>query len=122
MPRISKRFWDPEGERFGIPTYPWRMAPAGLATRRQLATAGLRPGGAPVVAQIMWPRSRGEVGVAYLYDQAAAVPKRAFSAGLARSVAAMLRARSTCTGCGVVYEFCLPAGQDCWRCQSGGES
>ena len=70
----------------------------------------------------MWPRPKNEVGVAYLYDLTCAVPKRVFSAGLARSVAAMLAARSTCGGCGVVYEFCLPKGQDCWRCQSGGES
>ena len=31
-----------------IPTYPWRAAPEGLATRRQLAASGLRPGGSPV--------------------------------------------------------------------------
>ncbi|GAA1954687.1 RRQRL motif-containing zinc-binding protein [Catenulispora subtropica] len=122
MPRISERFLDPEGKHFGIPTYPWRMAPEGLATRRQLATAGLRPGGAPVVAQIMWPRGGEQVGVAYLYDLTAAVPKRPFTAGLGRSVAAMLAARSTCGSCGTVYKYCLPKSQDCWRCQSGSGS
>jgi hypothetical protein len=40
--------FDPEGERFGIPTYPWRYAPEGLATRRQLRSQGLRPGGQDV--------------------------------------------------------------------------
>ena len=30
-------FWDPVGERYGIPTFPWRQAPACYATRRQLA-------------------------------------------------------------------------------------
>ncbi|GLW68447.1 hypothetical protein Kpho02_07460 [Kitasatospora phosalacinea] len=51
------RFWDPTGERFGIPTYPWRLAPDGLKTRRQLRACGLRPGGQPVAAQVLW-RSR----------------------------------------------------------------
>lgn len=27
MPRINMRFWDPKGEVFGIPTWPWRMGP-----------------------------------------------------------------------------------------------
>ena len=122
MPRTSERFLDPEGKKFGIPTFPWQMAPEGLATRRQLTNARLRPGGAPVVAQIMWDRGGDEVGVAYLYELAAAVPKRPYTDGLARSVAAMLVARSTCAACGTVYDYCLPKSRDCWRCQDGGRS
>lgn len=110
------RFFDPDGTRYGLPTYPRRCAPEGLATRRQLAAAGLRPGGSPVVAQLMWPRPRGQVGVAYLYDLGAAVPKRAPTPGNRRAVAAMLTARSTCSTCHVVYEYCLPAGRVCWTC------
>ena len=116
MPRTSPRFHDPDGTRYGIPTYPWRCAPEGLATRRQLAAAGLRPGGSPVVAQVLWPRRRGEVGTAYLYEVAAAVPKRAPTAGHRRAVAAMLAARSTCRTCGNVFGYCLPAGRVCWSC------
>lgn len=116
MPRTSPRFHDPDGTRYGIPTYPWRCAPDGLATRRQLAAAGLRPGGSPVVAQVLWPRARGEVGTAYLYAVAAAVPKRAPTAGNRRAVAAMLAARSTCRTCATVYAYCLPAGRVCWSC------
>ncbi len=48
------RFWDPEGAEYGIPTYPRRLAPEGLATRRQLRARGLRPGGQDVAAQILW--------------------------------------------------------------------
>jgi predicted GIY-YIG superfamily endonuclease len=73
--RYRSVYWDPEGTRYGIPTYPWRMAPAGLATRRQLAADGLRPGGQPVAAQVMWrSRHRGprSVQVAYLYRVEAA--------------------------------------------------
>ena len=38
-------FYDPDGSRYGLPTYPYRWAPKGLLTRRQLRANGLRPGG-----------------------------------------------------------------------------
>ena len=50
--------YDPTGSQFGIPTYPWRFAPDGLATRRQLRARGLRPGGQAVAAQVLRPRYR----------------------------------------------------------------
>ncbi|WP_328435515.1 RRQRL motif-containing zinc-binding protein [Nocardia puris] len=70
------RFLDPEGTRFGLPTWPWRMAPAHLRTRNQLAEKGLRPGG-EYEAQVLRARggSRGPMR-AYLYDSESAVPKR----------------------------------------------
>ncbi|WUI00952.1 hypothetical protein OHR68_03780 [Spirillospora sp. NBC_00431] len=40
--RSAARFFDPTGVRYGIPTWPWRMAPEHLRTRRQLAAAGQR--------------------------------------------------------------------------------
>lgn len=115
MPRVAARFYDPTGRRYGIPTYPWLMAPDGLATKRQLAARGLRPGGAEVAAQIMWSRRRG-VGVAYLYPVADAKPKRPPTAGNLRAVAAMLAARSTCQMCRRTFEYCLPTGRVCLRC------
>jgi hypothetical protein len=118
MTRHRRRFFDPEGKRYGLPTWPWRMAPEHLATRRQLSAAGLRPGGAAPAGQVMWMRHR-KPAVAYLYDLSAAVPKREYSPGLARSVAAMLAARSTCSSCGTVYDFCLPTSRDCVSCQGG---
>jgi hypothetical protein len=36
------------------PVYPWRGAPAHLATRAQLAAAGLRPGRQDVQALVLW--------------------------------------------------------------------
>ncbi|WP_323746347.1 RRQRL motif-containing zinc-binding protein [Catenulispora pinisilvae] len=115
MPRIVTRFYDPTGSEHGIPTYPWRMAPAGLATKRQLAEQGLRPAGAAVAAQVMWPRRRG-VGVAYLYPLVQAKPKRPPTAGNLRAVAAMLAARSTCQVCRLTFEYCLPASRVCLYC------
>jgi hypothetical protein len=117
MSRHRRRFFDPEGKRYGLPTWPWQMAPAHLATRRQLSAAGLRPGGSAPAGQVMWMRHR-KPAVAFLYDLGAAVPKREYGPGLARSVAAMLAARSTCRNCGTAYDFCLPKTRDCAVCQN----
>lgn len=38
-----------------VPDYRWRMAPDGLATRRQLREMGLRPGGQGVAANSTSP-------------------------------------------------------------------
>ena len=59
MSRGYRGHHDPDGIRHGgLPTWPWRMAPAGLATRRQLAAAGLRPAGQPIAGQIAWTSRR----------------------------------------------------------------
>ncbi|WP_157129420.1 RRQRL motif-containing zinc-binding protein [Nocardia amamiensis] len=72
----SSRFHDPDGKRFGIPTWPWGLAPQYLRTRRQLARHGKSPGG-EYEAQVLRARggSRGPLE-AYLYDVETAVPKR----------------------------------------------
>jgi hypothetical protein len=100
-------FWDPGGTRYGIPTYPWRMAPEGLATMRQLAARGLRPGGQDVKAQIMW-RGRGRIRVAYLYEITSALPKRPPTAAQLRALARALEARRICPECGQDRGYCLP--------------
>lgn len=56
---------DPTGAIYGLPSYPWRLAPEGLATRRQLRARGLRPGGQEAVAQVMRGRRRREAGPAH---------------------------------------------------------
>lgn len=65
---------DPTGELYGIPTYHWKNAPEGLATRRQLAAKGLRKGGQDIAAQVLRARKwrPTEPLAAYLYriDQA----------------------------------------------------
>ena len=42
---IYVQFYDPDGRRYGIPTYPYHWAPKHLYTARQLRARGLRPGG-----------------------------------------------------------------------------
>ncbi|WP_376733770.1 RRQRL motif-containing zinc-binding protein [Streptomyces broussonetiae] len=92
------RFWDPDGTRYGIPTYPLHMAPEGLATRRQLRARGLRPGGQQVAAQLMWRYRRG-LAVAYLYRVDRALPVRPMTPGRWRAHEAMMRPRRTCPEC-----------------------
>ncbi|MEU6664262.1 RRQRL motif-containing zinc-binding protein [Streptomyces sp. NPDC046821] len=113
------RFYDPDGEEHGIPTYPKKLAPDGLATRRQLRDDGLRPGGQDVAAQILWygrrdPRTRiRPVRVAFLYRIDLALPVRPMTPGRWRAVHAMLRARRTCPVCQVTYDYVMPTSLGC---------
>lgn len=116
--RSNMAFYDPEGERYGIPTYPWRAAPADLATRGQLAKQGLRPAGAAPVAQVMWRSRRANDGrggtrTAVLYPVAFARPKRPATEGNMRAVEAMNRARRTCPECGVEQTYTIPRRLGC---------
>jgi hypothetical protein len=101
-------FWDPAGTRYGIPTYPWQQAPPHLATRRQLAAQGLRPGGQHVQAQILWRTRGGAVRVAYLYETHRALPKRIPSAAQRAALAKALAARRTCPRCHTDRGYVLP--------------
>ena len=87
-----------------IPTYPPRLAPDGLATRRQLRAMGLRPGGQDPVAQIVWPRSGRWAG---LYRIDLALPVRPMTPGRWHAIAAMLIARSTCPEFRVPQDYCI---------------
>ncbi|MGQ4517401.1 RRQRL motif-containing zinc-binding protein [Streptomyces sp. DW26H14] len=99
------KFFDPEGKKYGFPTYPFKLAPEGLATKGQLRKQGLRPGGQPVVAQMMWRpakkhRRKGmAVAVAYLYRIDLALPVRPMTPGRWRAHEAMMRPRRTCPIC-----------------------
>ncbi|MDQ0386000.1 hypothetical protein J2S54_002820 [Streptomyces sp. DSM 42143] len=102
--------FDPNGARYGIPTYPWRYAPDGLATRRQLRARGLRPGGQPIAAQTMRISRRRQSGVqvAYLYRVDLAKPVRPMTSRKWGALALAMLARRTCRQCGITYSYCLP--------------
>ena len=101
---------DPSGEHHGgMPTYPWRYAPAGLATRRQLRQLGLRPA-QDVVAQMF---CRNGQRVAYLYRVAAAKPVRPMTPARRAALAKADLARRTCKVCRTTYEYCLPRSLGC---------
>jgi hypothetical protein len=100
-------FYDPDGNTYGLPTYPYRQAPKELLTLRQLRTQGLRPGGQPIVAQILW-RHRKQRRVAYLYDKRLAKPKRTATPLQLVAIALALEARMTCDTCGQRKNYYIP--------------
>ncbi|MFE9221318.1 RRQRL motif-containing zinc-binding protein [Streptomyces lavendulae] len=101
--------FDPEGARFGIPTYPWRLAPEGMATRRQLRAEGLRPGGQPIAAQLLRPRYRRGPLVAYLYRIELAKPVRPMTSRKWGALALAMLARRTCPQCRADAGYVIPA-------------
>jgi hypothetical protein len=102
---IYVEFYDPDGTRYGFPTYPYRWAPKHLLTVRQLRAKGLRPGGQQPVAQILWRRGRR---VAYLYDTRLALPKRTATPAQLAALDAAMRVRRTCPACGTEQPYCIP--------------
>ncbi|MFJ2007955.1 RRQRL motif-containing zinc-binding protein [Streptomyces chartreusis] len=102
MPTMSMFFWDPEGKRFGLPTWPFGH-PDGpdqevLATFRQLKARGLRPGGQQAAGQIgWWIRGGYRFAVLYWVDQAK--PKRPMTPAMWESIRKALAARRMCPEC-----------------------
>jgi hypothetical protein len=108
-PRPDMRFWDPKGEKFGVPTWPWKLGPSPdqWATERQLAARGLRPGGQGVPGQLGWLR-RGEEMFTALYRVDKALPKRPMTPAKWRAVRAALAARRICPECGRDAGYQIP--------------
>ncbi|MEU4165125.1 MULTISPECIES: RRQRL motif-containing zinc-binding protein [Micromonosporaceae] len=116
MSRIRAAFYDPEGTRYGIPTFWWRGAPAGYATVRQLRAQGLRPGGQEPAAQILW-RGVGGERVAYLYKVDQAAKKRTATPAQLAAIGKALTARRTCPTCQVVRPYYIPRSLgECLEC------
>jgi hypothetical protein len=117
---IRVEFYDPQGTRYGFPTFPYRYAPDGLATRRQLRAEGLRPNGYDPVAQLLW-RHRRQVRVAHLYRRDLAAPKRHATPAQFAVIAKMLLARRTCRHCGQLRDYYIPRSTGaCLTCEPGG--
>lgn len=109
MPAAFGDCYDPTGAVHGIPTYPWRLAPDGLATRRQLRARGLRPGGQEIAAQVMRiNRRRGGSRVAYLYPVAGAKKVRPMTPAKRAALALAMAARRTCPQCHTDAGYCIP--------------
>ncbi|MYW14597.1 hypothetical protein GT039_03070 [Streptomyces sp. SID2955] len=93
-----------------LPVYPWRLAPDGLATLRQLRAAGLRPGGQDVVAQLERPRRKGRPPlVAYLYRIDQARPVRPMTSAKRAALERANTARRTCPECHRDAGYVIPA-------------
>ncbi|WP_320069027.1 RRQRL motif-containing zinc-binding protein [Micromonospora sp. RTGN7] len=116
MLRIRAAYWDPEGDRYGMPTVWWRGAPAGYATRRQLRAAGLCPGRQPIAAQVLW-RGVGGTRAAYLHRVDLAQPKRTATPAQLRAIGKALTARRTCPTCGSLRPYYIPRSLgECLTC------
>lgn len=92
-----------DGETF--PTFRHGWAPAGVATRRQLASWGLRPGGADPVGRLVWAKGRRWADL-YLIGRAKA--KRPMTPARRTALAAAMRARRTCRECGRDAGYVIP--------------
>ncbi|MFJ8446724.1 RRQRL motif-containing zinc-binding protein [[Kitasatospora] papulosa] len=92
-----------------FPTYRWRLAPDGLATRRQLRAMGLRPAGQDVAAELQRPRRRRGPLVAYLYRIDQAKPVRPMTPGRRAALAKAMTARRTCPNCRRDAGYCIPS-------------
>ncbi len=115
--RTWVNFYDPTGDHFPLPTYPYRCAPTGLSTLRQLRARGLRPGGQLPTAQILWRRGKR---VAYLYDDTLALPKRTATPAQLTAIGKALRARRTCSTCGTEKPYYIPRRfGECLDCAEG---
>ena len=113
---ILAAYYDPDGHRYGLPTYPYHWAPAGLLTIRQLRAKGLRPGGQVIAAQILW-RHRRHMRVAYLYREDQSKPKRHATPAQLQAIAKALKARRTCPTCGLEKDYCIPLSRgECNDC------
>ena len=100
-----------------LPVYPFRLAPTGLATKRQLLAYGLRPGGQDPVARLEW--RRGE-RFAWLYGIDAAKPKRAATPAQLAALDRALAARRVCPSCGETKGYCIPTSLgECLDCAEG---
>ncbi|WP_078965382.1 RRQRL motif-containing zinc-binding protein [Streptomyces sp. IGB124] len=109
---MSLRFadcFDPDGRVHGLPTFPWRLAPDGLATRRQLRALGLRPGGQDIAGQILRPRFRRDPLTAFLYRVDRALPVRPMTPAKAAALAKANAARRTCPECRRDAGYVIPA-------------
>jgi hypothetical protein len=119
---IRVEFYDPYGRQYGFPTFPYRYAPKGLATRRQLRVEGLSPNGYDPVAQILW-RHRNQTRTAHLYRRDLAQPKRTATPAQLAVIDKMLRARRTCRHCGITRPYYIPRRTGaCLDCEPGGPS
>ncbi|MGW7457035.1 RRQRL motif-containing zinc-binding protein [Streptomyces sp. NPDC054797] len=103
------RCFDPSGAVHGIPTFPWRLAPDGLATRRQLRALGLRPGGQDIAGQVLRPRRRRGPLTAFLYRVDRAKPVRPMTPARVAALAKANAARRTCPACRTDAGYVIPA-------------
>ena len=119
---ILAQFYDPDGERYGLPTYPYHWAPDGLLTIRQLRAKGLRPGGQDIAAQILW-RHRKQRASPTSTAKTSPNPNGAPPSNQLAAIGKALRARRICPTCGSEKPYCIPRSRgECNDCASRWEN
>ena len=110
------RWWPCAGRYAGAPVFRYGWAPSGLATVRQLAAKGLRPGGQDVAGWLVWgPANRPRW--AYLYRLDLAVPKRAMTPARWAAIKRCNAAQRVCPTCGHDDGYRIPRSLgECWPC------
>ena len=96
----SIEFYDPDGGRYGLPTYPYHWAPDGLLTIRQLRDKGLRPGGQELAAQILWRRRKASAASPTSTASNWPCPNGRPPPPSSSAIGKALAARRTCPTCG----------------------
>ena len=114
-------FYDPDGGRYGLPTYPYHCAPDGLLTIRQLRDKGLRPGGQDhrradlVAAQGQTPASPTSTASTSPCPNGTPPPPSWWRSAKA------LAARRTCPTCRTEKDYYIPRSTgECNDCTDGG--
>ena len=104
-------FYDPDGQRYGLPTYPWRLGPRWPADHPPAARqrpAPWRPGhrrADPLAPPQAAPRRLP------LPRRARSKPKRQATSAQLAAIAKALQARRTCPTCGNEKPYCIPRSQ-----------
>ncbi len=100
--------WQPFAwEQNSLPSWRPRQAPAGLVTRRQMRAAGLAPGGAVAVGQVVFHRGRREVR-ALLWARVELRPKRVPTPAQVAALGKAMAARRWCLSCRRDVGYCVP--------------
>jgi hypothetical protein len=98
------------GRHLGLPLFSWNLAPRSvLATRRQLAAMGLRPGGQEPVAYLYFRcRKACRMVFAELFLITSAKPKRTATPAQHTAIAKANLARRICGECGRDAGYIVP--------------
>ena len=101
-----------------FPVHPWKQAPPGLATRRQLRDMRLRPGGQEPAGRI---ECRGGKRWAWLYEIDKALPIRPMTWAKEVALDRAMEARQRCPHCCRRYFHCIPLKTlgCCLECHDG---
>ncbi|MFE2823481.1 RRQRL motif-containing zinc-binding protein [Streptomyces sp. NPDC059271] len=108
-----------------VESYDWRIAPKGLATRRQLRALGLRPAGqTPVVLRCRKCRNfpdRTCTRPTFLYHIDLARPVRPMTLAKEKALDRAMEARQRCPLCRRRYHACIPLRRlgSCLECADG---